>query len=963
MARSCGQWWNLGAIGLLAAAAGAIGLAGCSAEAKPVSAETSKYRPKDSQPGEAAAVKTEQQRIQSDIGTGKGTAPAVAVDPKTGKAPEAAVGGAPPAGELQQLLAYIDKLAKQAEQPPGANQQEMVQNFLKLHQQRMAACEQAMTLKPDAATRGTLAQAMFEIHRIFARVGIPNAKENMAAFVRTLVADPDPEISRFGRYAKFDLTVSQLTSQPLTEGKPVLEEIKALLDAEKGQLSPDTLELARQAVGQLMESGLQADGAAALEMLAVAAEGDPKMADKAANLRDSAKLVKADLGTLLQDLLTDQPDADKKLLTAVQKLLGEVQPTQEVFENLQQIAQIMEATGHAEPAKQCFAEFEKAYKDAKDPELAKNVTEAVAAARTRLSLIGQPFAVEGVTVDGKPFDWAAYQGKVVLIDFWATWCMPCLKEIPNIRSNFDLFHAKGFEVVGVNLDTDVKTVKEFFALQGELPWTTVMSPEALDGKLDANAWPQLPMAAKSGVKAIPFLVLVGKDGKVDSLHVRGPKLKARLTALLGAPPLTEIPADPTAPAGPPAAAPAPAVPAPAVPAPAAPAAPAPPAGKTGQVSPRGALSPVALLVAQALLTADPPADQPAATPAAEDPAINPYKAKPGQSSTQLIEYVLKMLDKPKTIQTRAGFGDAVVEACDRVLKADPPAKETEQLVAAESKFSVLHREACNGNDAADKQLQAFVEELKSDARPRIAREVAFYQLERKAIDAANLPLDQVPAVIKELQDYLAKEKLVGKHLRLASTTVALINRLESGDEREKHFVSFGGTFAKSSDKELARYGKKLAKKPAAQESDLVGKPLELDGTTAKGLPFAWEGYRGKVVIVDFWATWCGPCRREMPNVKAFFEKHKEKGFEVVGVSLDQDQEALATYIEENQLPWETLAGDTQPLAEKYGVRAIPTMMLVDKTGKIVGVAHNLAALTPMAEKLLNGEAIAAPAGK
>jgi thiol-disulfide isomerase/thioredoxin len=116
------------------------------------------------------------------------------------------------------------------------------------------------------------------------------------------------------------------------------------------------------------------------------------------------------------------------------------------------------------------------------------------------------------------------------------------------------------------------------------------------------------------------------------------------------------------------------------------------------------------------------------------------------------------------------------------------------------------------------------------------------------------------------------------------------------------------------------------------------------------------------VLVDFWATWCGPCRREMPNVKAYYEKHKDRGFEVVGVSLDQDQEALAQYIEENQLPWETLAGEgTQPLAEKYGVRAIPTMMLVDKEGKIVGVAHNLAALAPLAEKLLNGEAIAAPA--
>jgi thiol-disulfide isomerase/thioredoxin len=177
--------------------------------------------------------------------------------------------------------------------------------------------------------------------------------------------------------------------------------------------------------------------------------------------------------------------------------------------------------------------------------------------------------------------------------------------------------------------------------------------------------------------------------------------------------------------------------------------------------------------------------------------------------------------------------------------------------------------------------------------------------------------------------------------------------LENGDEREKQFAEFGGVFGKSSDKELARYGKKLAKKPAGQDSDLVGKPLELAGTTAKGAGLAWQSYRGKVVLVDFWATWCGPCRREMPHVQAFYEKHHESGFEVVGVSLDQDQDALAQYLQENQIPWETLAGDeTQELAEKYGVRAIPTMMLVDKEGKIVAVTHDLETLALLAEKLL-----------
>ena len=134
---------------------------------------------------------------------------------------------------------------------------------------------------------------------------------------------------------------------------------------------------------------------------------------------------------------------------------------------------------------------------------------------------------------------------------------------------------------------------------------------------------------------------------------------------------------------------------------------------------------------------------------------------------------------------------------------------------------------------------------------------------------------------------------------------------------------------------------------------MLFRSLELSGTTANGVAFNWESFRGKVVIVDFWATWCGPCIREMPRVKTLHEKLHPKGLEIVGVSLDKDPEALAAFLEKNPLPWETLAGDdTQELAGKYAVRAIPTMMLVDREGKIVAVSHSCDQLVPLLEKLL-----------
>ncbi len=120
---------------------------------------------------------------------------------------------------------------------------------------------------------------------------------------------------------------------------------------------------------------------------------------------------------------------------------------------------------------------------------------------------------------------------------------------------------------------------------------------------------------------------------------------------------------------------------------------------------------------------------------------------------------------------------------------------------------------------------------------------------------------------------------------------------------------------------------KGAKFPDFAEQDVEGKPLSI------------SKYKGKVVLVDFWATWCPPCRAELPNVLATYKKHHANGFEIVGISLDQEKDKLTTFTKQQGMTWQQYfdgKGWNNKLAEKYGVKSIPATFLLDGQGKIIG---------------------------
>jgi peroxiredoxin len=116
--------------------------------------------------------------------------------------------------------------------------------------------------------------------------------------------------------------------------------------------------------------------------------------------------------------------------------------------------------------------------------------------------------------------------------------------------------------------------------------------------------------------------------------------------------------------------------------------------------------------------------------------------------------------------------------------------------------------------------------------------------------------------------------------------------------------------------------------PNFKETDLEGKPLSI------------SQYKGKVVLVDFWATWCPPCLRELPNTLKVYEKYHDKGFEIVGISMDDDRAQLEKFIKDQKIAWPQFfdgKGRDNKLAVKYGADAPPEFYLLDRSGKIIGM--------------------------
>ncbi len=261
-----------------------------------------------------------------------------------------------------------------------------------------------------------------------------------------------------------------------------------------------------------------------------------------------------------------------------------------------------------------------------------------------------------------------------------------------------------------------------------------------------------------------------------------------------------------------------------------------------------------------------------------------------------------------------------------------------QAMASQARSAKSQEEVLGVFKEIENKLRAFRE--KYPGTPE-ANDAAF-QLGTLSASAGGLTQDPDYhlAAIRYLSEYIAgatpateRRNVATAHYYLAESYKNANKFDEAKSEYELLIRDFGDV-----DQRMTEFARNGLKDMDVQRQLAVGsEPIAFSVTSTSGEKLSPAQYKGKVLLLDFWATWCRPCLAEMPNVKRVYEKYKSEGFEIVGISLDRSRASLDKYIEAQGISWPQYFDGKywqNDLAMRYGVRSIPTTYLIDRHGKI-----------------------------
>jgi len=331
---------------------------------------------------------------------------------------------------------------------------------------------------------------------------------------------------------------------------------------------------------------------------------------------------------------------------------------------------------------------------------------------------------------------------------------------------------------------------------------------------------------------------------------------------------------------------------------------------------------------------DTPKDSPAADDAkpaekAEDPLVKELR-QTKEKLDEVMPVISAIADPDFQKEDAPKVRPLLQKSADLLAKLAAREKDEDERVGLErDRCQYLAMLATLGDESAATTLKKLADEGKGETAVMARSSIVLSNWWRASKDAAKQE--------KLLADYAAIAKANPKSENVVLTLAVMATIGPASDDMTikaaeiLRKVMIGDT------------AKKLASQldPNGALRELVGKPLVTSGRSSLGKPFSTAQWKGKVVLVDFWATWCGPCNAEIPRMKEIYKTYHPKGLEMVGVDCDASDDTVNSFTKEKEMPWTQLREQSQsesepwhPLAMRWGVIGIPTMFLIDKKGML-----------------------------